>query len=310
LSNVLLAGTGGALRDVYLHVPARDGSAVSCESGGIAIVGQNDMVVPYLSSRLDNFYPLAVARALLRKDLLPDLLAAHGFRKLHFVRVRRASDLRGMTDFMMKPVLGSGSTAWVRDACGIAYRKFRDEAQFLDFVGGKDLSAALRNGYIAQSAVMSDSHYTSAIGGTVNGCGDVLFVRTATTLWLSGFRSSTVWTYSTPEIDAAKILLRNFIGTVGIRNAAFSLQLIKKDGHLYPMDWNFHIAAAYIFDALRTQPEEFHSVIHHMMDVTVDKFKEPSDVWLVERKERNMAPSQSEYSKNNISKANSANPAS
>ena len=280
MTTLAIAGAFGAVASAYLAVPARDGLRLSAGVGDLALVGVSDRVVPHLSRTLDKFYPADVAENLLRKDKMPGFLGLHGFPVLETVRAHCGITMR---DFIIKPILGSGCGSWLPQCEALAYRKFNDAAQLADAV--RKSGANLR-GYVAQSAVMENEHTTASVAGTVNGSGDVLFIRSTISSWGNGFRYKSVRSFCHPELDDAKALLRNFISAQKIRCAAFSLQLIQKGGVYYPMDWNFHIPATYVFDAMRVQPEEFHAVVHHMADVHVDGFCEPGDSWVVDRKEQ------------------------
>jgi hypothetical protein len=313
VKSVALIGCSSDVKSAYLNVPMRDGREVR-DIGEVAIVGVSDRLVPFLSEKLESFYPRDVAHNLIRKDRMPSLLGGHGFKELETIRLKGAMDAT-LKNFIIKPVLGAGSAPMASDYSAIWYKKFNDVSEMLDKFDADTINGAIRFGAIAQQAVMGRKHITASVCGTVNGKGEVYFVRSALSEWDGSFRVHTIRGHDLRGSADIKVKLREFISKSNIRNAAFSLQLLELDGEFYPMDWNFHLPAPYVFDALKIRPEEFHAAIHHMTDSYVDSFDVPKEKWFINRKEasNNVVHMLDKYKINEINVVNNeekhANPA-
>jgi len=283
VKSVSVVGVCSDIKSAYLSVPMRDGAEL-CARGEIVVVGDADNVVPYLSQKLKSFYPQDVALSLIRKDRMPSLLGGHGFKELETVRLKSAMDAT-LKNFIIKPVLGAAGAPMASDYSAIWYKKFNDVSEMLDKFDADTINGAIRSGAIAQQAVMGRKHITASVCGTVNGKGEAYFVRSSLSEWDGSFRTHTIRGHDLRGAADIKIKLREFIANSNIRNAAFSLQLLELDEAFYPMDWNFHLPATYVFDALKICPEEFHAAIHHMTDSSVDSFEASKDKWFINRKE-------------------------
>lgn len=311
MKSVSVVGCGSDIKAAYLAVPMRDG-AEFCARGEIAVVGVSDHLVPFLSEKLESFYPRDVAHNLIRKDRMPSLLGGHGFRELETIRLKGVMDAT-LKNFIIKPVLGAGSAPMASDYSAIWYKKFNDVSEMLDKFDADTVNGAIRSGAIAQQAVMGRKHTTASVSGTVNGRGEAYFVRSSLSEWDGSFRVHTIRGHDLRGAADIKVKLREFIAKSNIRNAAFSLQLLEMDGEFYPMDWNFHIPSTYVFDALKVRPEEFHAAIHHMTDSYVDSFDVPKEKWFINRKEESNNVVFMQYKMNEINVVNNeekhANPA-
>jgi len=297
MTRAVIAGCSGTVHDLYASVPIFMGGHSAVGYGSTAIIGLNDSVVPYLASKMDRFYGFDLVKQLIRKDKMPELLGQHGFAKLDTARVCTVSDIK-MRDFIIKPILGAGSRAMNEHHSDIAYKKFSDVSELMDKFSPEVIASDFSRGFVVQQAVMDDNHTTASVGGTVNSLGEVMFVRSAISNWHGEFRISSTRGHYLDGLDEIKTLLRSFIDKMGIRNTSFSLQLILVGDKFYPMDWNFHLAAPYVFDAMRVQPEEFYAAIHHMMDSNSYNFTPSRSNWFIDRKDKSNGVDGSSYGKN------------
>jgi hypothetical protein len=246
---------------------------------------------------MDRFYPFDLVKQLIRKDKMPELLGQHGFAKLDTARVYSVSDIK-LRNFIIKPILGAGSKAIDGFQSVISNQRFTDVSELMDRFPAELIKRDLSHGFVAQQAVMDDEHKTASVGGTVNSYGEVMFIRSAISTWRDGFRTQSIRGHYLDGLDEIKTLLRSFIDKMGIRNTSFSLQLILVGDKFYPMDWNFHLAAPYVFDAMRVQSEEFYAAIHHMMDSNSYNFTPSRNNWFIDRKDKSNGVDGSSYGKN------------
>ena len=294
MNSLALVGSTPTLSRLYGAVPSIDGADVGVSGAARALVVLEDRAVPYLSQKLELFYPKHIAEQLIRKDTMPKLLGRYGFPELKTVRVKRVDDIK-LNNFILKPVFGSACGSWVAVNQSVAYKKFDDPTHLEDTLAGSpDIKW-----FVAQEAVMADAHTTASVAGTVNQNGDVLFIRPTLSYWRNGVRYKSVRSFAFQELYTTQELLREFIASAGIRCAAFSLQLILKDEVFYPMDWNFHLPAPYVMDATRLQREEFDAAVHHMMGYTA-RFDLPTDKWVINRSEATNALHVDAYMANKV----------
>jgi hypothetical protein len=295
VSSLLLAGGYTAwVSDLYRSTPSLAGRQAFSSDAAAALVVLDDRVVPYLSQKLDSFYPQDIAVKLLRKDLMPGLLRSHGFPYLVTVRAN-SNDALHMTNFIVKPLLGAGCSSWISGS-PVAYKKFVDYKELIDYLRG---DASVLNSFMLQEAVLDDRHVTASVAGTVNAAGKIMFIRPTLSYWSGGVRRKSIRSFSHAKLRSSMALLTNFIKAVDIRCAAFSLQLIEKDGVFFPIDWNFHLPATYVIDAVKTNADEFYSAVHHMMGHT-ERVTLPSDSWIVSRAEATNGLDCRAYSSNRL----------
>jgi hypothetical protein len=297
MTSTVIAGCSGAIRDAYSSAPIFKGGHSAIGSPSMAVIGINDRIVPYLASKLDRFYPMDLVRLLIRKDKMPELLEGHGFAKLDTARVSSIKDIK-LRNFIIKPILGAGSKSMDGFNSDLSNRKFSDVSELLDKFSPDAIERDLSRGFVVQQAVMGDEHTTASVGGTVNSRGEVMFVRSAISTWHGEFRVHSIRGHHLASLDETKTLLRAFIDKMNIRNTAFSLQLLLLGDKFYPMDWNFHLAAPYVFDAMRSQPGEFYAAVHHMMDSNEFNFTPPTDNWHINRVDKSNGVDGETYNKN------------
>jgi hypothetical protein len=242
------------------------GKTLSQESGDTALImcGDDNAI---LASQETNYYPFSMVMQLLRKDLMSSSLGSYGFNALELRKLKSINDLLGMTNFIIKPIVGSNRTNIVPGAIPIdfEYQKF---ANLDALVAGRNidtLNEQLADGlHIAQQAQMSNDYKMITISGTVNGAGEVYFRRNGKLYFENDQCMHQVRDFR--GLEAEHGYLRTMLSSV--RNAAFTLQSIVIDGQMYPMDWNFRPAYRTVMHELHVHPEEFNVALAHQFDIS------------------------------------------
>jgi hypothetical protein len=241
----------------------------SYEAGTHALIMFRDAVAGQASRMFENYYPPSVFDMLHDKSQLGGYLAAHGFRVLRQQFVTSADQIT-LTNFIVKPMRGTNVGSMVArpsEFKDFEYRRFRD-VDDLRVVLGDRLEMFLSNGYVIQEAVMEDITTTVCLMGTINGKSEVRFCRVNVGQRYCGQGAMRVeWGFE--GYQGEKNMIRDFVARVGVRNAAFNLQMILKDGVLYPMDWNFRMTYGYVSAAMQAGPEELTYMLAHMLDITL-----------------------------------------
>jgi hypothetical protein len=265
------------LDHTLLNLFSKLGLEVTNTRGDFGFVYQKDLNVVRVAQNYKNFYPLEVAKKLIRKDLLSDYLKSAGFDVLPQGTINTAADLDGVRDFIIKPVLSQGATALgskVNDS-EFAYRIFHSDypGEVLKYPGK----------YFWQRAVTSSLFLTYTISGSVNGSGDVWFFRDSKNekINITGYNLRSR-KYNYPEIAKLHPKISEFIKSQKIRNAAFSVQFLELDQKFYVHDWNFRISQRYLFDMLRGNRSEMKKYFSHMFDIPTDLLEVYPGEWVID----------------------------
>jgi hypothetical protein len=252
------------------------GLEVTGTPGDFGFVYQKDLNVIRVAQSYKNFYPLEVAKKLIRKDLLSDYLKSAGFDVLPQGTIDTAADLDGIRDFIIKPILSQGAAALgskVNDS-EFSYRIFHSSypREVLKYPGK----------YFWQRAVTGPRFLTYTISGSVNGTGDVWFFRDSKNekINITGYNLRSR-KYNYAQVAVLHPVIADFIRNHGIKNAAFSVQFLELDQKFYVHDWNFRISHRYLFDMLRGNKTEMKKYFMHMFDIPNDLPDEYPDEWVI-----------------------------
>jgi hypothetical protein len=253
------------------------GLDVTNTQGDFGFVYQKDLNVIRVAQNYKNFYPLEVAKKLIRKDLISDFLSSAGFDVLPWGIINSATDLDGVRDFIIKPVLSQGAAALgskVGDS-EFAYKIFQYQypSSVLNYPGK----------YLWQRAVTTPTFLTYTISGAINGSGDVWFFRDSKNekINITGYNIRSR-KYNYQEVAHLHPKLEQFIKSQNIRNAAFSAQFLELDKKFYIHDWNFRISNRYLFDMLRGNKLEMKKYFMHMFDIPNDLPETYPDEWIID----------------------------
>ena len=254
----------------------KNGLEYSQEAGDSALIMHGDDNA-LLAANETKFYPYDMVAQLLRKDTLPHFMSLAGFRELRTERVRSVDEAAGMTNFIVKPILGANGRGltWMGDPPDFLYQRC---ASVDDLLRGRTVdavNAVLADGnYCLQTAVMSEDFEQVTISGTVNGSGEVYFRRNARWVW-----QVNVLTHQERErakYEAERTLLADMLRDV--RNAAFGVQFMVIDGALFPIDWNFRDPGRTVKVEWELNPAEFEQALAHQFDVPHEKVL-ATDLW-------------------------------
>jgi hypothetical protein len=250
-----------------------------------------------ISDLTDRWYPKAVTEKLIRKDMMPEYLKQFGFNCLDTRQINSVDDVSG-NNFIIKPIIGTGGKNIIfigpQDPRFPRFKEptfsYKSYATVGEFLKDIDLDISQfrknfefifqnkdpRNGYCIQRACMSSQYEIYTIYGVVNSDSDVYFTRAGSTIW-KNFRDFTGHNKRFYNEIPENQFIRNFIKSEKIKNASFSLQLIRmEDDLLYPIDWNFRILPR---PSINNRVEELYKQLCHMYDVENDLPETWPDIW-------------------------------
>jgi len=223
------------------------------------------------AQRVDGYYPYNTLLKLVRKDKLSDELALHGFRKLETALIRSVEDIT-LTNFIVKPVLGGGSRNHIGrlPTASFEYKIFAN-ASALEAAAGDELRDMTKRGsrYVAQEAATETPHATCVLVAITNGNADAKFLRNAESHWTNGKRAVTRFKGGTDVAD--KTLVANFLKAYNVRNAVAAVQCLRRNGELYPIDWNLRIPLPLIAAMMQHRQGEYERALKFMLDLSNDE---------------------------------------